>query len=115
MRDHFIGGFALLLPILTFAIAIVQLAGFLEGLHHLWGWSLWLTIPAWILCAMLGPLGAIGMLVFTFIGAKDGWGWAWWQALLLAAPYLIIQLFAAGAVGTVSVFGMLGRRRRPIG
>lgn len=114
MRDQSIGGLALLVPVLAFAIAIVQVAGFLEGLNHLWGWSLWLAIPAWVLCAMLGPLGAVGMLIFTFIGAKDGWGWAWWQALLLAAPYLIIQLFAAGTAGTIGLFGTLGHRRRPV-
>lgn len=72
-------------------IAILQVAAFTEGLQVWWGWSFFPAFLVWLVCAALGPLGAVPLVIVTFIGAHSGFGWAWWQAALLAAPTLIFM------------------------
>ena len=33
------------------------------------------------------------MALIGFFGAKDGWYWQWWQALMLVAPFLALTFF----------------------
>lgn len=95
--------------ILYWSLALLQVAAFARGVNHAWAWPLFGAVLLWLVCALfLGPLGAIAMLVFTFIGAKHGWGWEWWQAMLLAAPFLILQVALFLVNGSL---GLFARRR----
>lgn len=93
------------------ALALIQVAAFTRGVHISWGWPYLGAFLFWLVCAaLLGPVGAIATLIFTFIGAKDGWGWEWWQAVLIAAPFLVLQLGLLVINGGAGLWG--SRRRR---
>ena len=46
-----------------------------------------------------------------YIGATRGWGWEWWQALLLVAPYLVVSVVALVVTGSMSLLDGLRRPR----
>ena len=87
--------------VLWIALGIAQIAAYLAGIH------LWLgvgTIGGLVIffgTACLGPLGAIADAAISFYGALKGWHWAWWQALLLVAPFPILAVAATGLDGIV--------------
>ena len=91
------------------AMALVQFWAFKTGIEVWPGWGLFGAIIAFFVLSMV-PLGAIAITVVAFIGAHTGWGWAWWQALLLVAPFTILGLIVqvGGGIGAM----LQGRQRR---
>ena len=44
-------------------------------------------------------VGTIGAAFLTYYGARYGWKWEWWQALMLIVPGIVLILAAGVAVG----------------
>ncbi len=47
--------------------------------------------------------GTIGVAFLAYYGARYGWKWEWWQALMLTAPAIILML-AAGVLGGLAIW-----------
>jgi hypothetical protein len=91
------------------ALGVVQVTAFMEGVETWLGWNLPLQIVAFVVCLFLGPIGALVITPLGFYGASVGWGWPWWQALLLTAPFLVFSIAAFALGGAAARF----RRRTP--
>jgi hypothetical protein len=74
---------AFILAMIAYGLLGIGIAG--DQVAALTGWG---SVPSTMLASFsflfLPPLG----LLLCFFGAKDEWGWAWWQALLFTAPGL---------------------------
>ena len=84
-------GAAVMLPQLFFFVwGLVQLAAVYGQVHSLWHLPRILTF---FISAALSYVPIVGA-IFGFFGAKDVWGWEWWQAALLyfGAPLLFMVL-----------------------
>ena len=93
--------------ILYWGLAIAQLWAFAEGVYVWLGWGFLGAVVVFIVLSII-PLAQLAIPVIGFIGATRGWGWEWWQALLLVAPFVVVSLLASGAGGAASI---LARRR----
>lgn len=99
--------------ILFFTMGVIQywaIAAELQSAAHMSGWLS--GIAAWILTYI--PI--VGSVV-GFFGAKDAWGWQWWQAALLyfGMPIAFFGLaIGAAALGALADAGRRAFRRNPI-
>lgn len=97
--------------VLVVALFVFQAFAFFEGvevwlgIHPAWG------ILAFPLLAVFGWIIGIPMAVTAYMGATMGWGWAWWQAALIAFPAVVAAVLLAIAVGSVSLLAILRLRR----
>lgn len=89
----------------------LQLTSAWVGLEYtagLWGGIaivvllVWLRVP-WVL------------LVFSFLGAKNGWGWPWWGSVFAAAPLAVLLLPLGGVAIAAGLREWLARRPKPRG
>lgn len=98
----------LIVGIAFWGLMIAQLIAFDDGLDVLWDLGFFAKAAVYIGCMILGPLGAIAMVVVGYIGATDAWGWEWWQAALLEGGVLVLF----GAWVALSSIGERFARRR---
>lgn len=97
----------LILYILALLLFICQLAAFQEGME-IWLGLHWLISSIIAFAALAIPFGTIVTSAVAFYGITKGWGWDWWQALLLLFPYLVLAIFLGAAEG---VLGMINRMK----
>lgn len=97
-----------LMPVLMFLVwiglAIAQFAAFMDGMRdwfHLGALAFGLMFAVLL---VLGPFGGLIVSIAAFHGAVAVWDWAWWQALLLVDPGLVLQVVTMGAGGVVTLF-----------
>lgn len=80
-----------LLYVAYWALAIFQLWAFAEGVGVWLHWGFFGAVFVFIVLSII-PFGNIGIAVVAFIGATKGWGWEWWQAILLVAPFAVLGI-----------------------
>lgn len=103
----------IILSVLRFLIALVQMAGLIAYFHQYLGWGLLPTALVALLMTLLVPIAAT---ILGFMGAIYAWAWPWWLAFLVFLPGLAMALTAVagvGILGMLSAFLMkrLGRHR----
>ncbi|MGK4231501.1 hypothetical protein ACK2MR_10165 [Providencia hangzhouensis] len=76
---------------------IIQVIAVIAGFHEWLGWNIVISI---ILAAIIGWFPLIGTFMGV-MGAVEGWGWEYWQAILLFIWPLILVFFF-GALSTVT-------------
>jgi hypothetical protein len=105
------GVFGCLLQIVGLVLGLFQLAAMMAQLESLWGLNSWISAAIGVAFLVFFP---IVIPFFSFFGAKDVWGWDWWQALLFAAPFLVFAVISVLSGGILSVLGRLtsGREQR---
>lgn len=94
------------LQIAFVALGLAQIFAAIDQMTSLWDIDSWVAVVA---CVALMIFFPIALPFFSFFGAMDVWGWEWWQALLLSAPFLIISgiITLTGGVGA-----MMRQKRR---
>jgi hypothetical protein len=80
-------------------IGIAQIWAAIEGMQLYFAIGGFLGVILLVAAYAVPFVGAIGMAFFTYYGARYGWNWEWWQALMLAAPGIILMLAAGVTVG----------------
>lgn len=95
--------FGCLFQIAFLVLGLFQLAAMMAQLEALWGLNFWLAVAVGAAILMFVP--AV-VPFFSFFGARDVWGWEWWQALLFAAPFSILAIIMMLSGG---IFGSIGR------
>lgn len=90
------------------ALAVAQLAAFIEGFSLWFGYGAVTAILAFCFSVFIPLVGPIGTTALAMYGAVYGWDWTWWQAALLCMPFLIFALFASTLVAIWSTIS--GRR-----
>ncbi|WP_065755206.1 hypothetical protein [Bradyrhizobium paxllaeri] len=86
------------------AVGIAQIFAYVEGMHLYFGLGGFLSFIAFLFGYSIPLLGTGFVAVMTYYGARYGWHWEWWQALLLAVPGLIIMIILMAAGGLSSLF-----------
>lgn len=97
-----------LLSLLRFLIALVQMAGLLAYFHQHLDWGLGPTAIVGLLLTLLVPIVAT---IFGFMGAVYAWAWPWWLAFLVFLPGLAMALTAAAGVGILGVLSAFLMKR----
>jgi hypothetical protein len=81
--------------IVYIVIGIAQIWAGLEGMQLYFGIGGFLAAILLIVAYVIPFFGAVGLALLTYYGARYGWKWEWWLALMLAAPSIILTLAAA--------------------
>lgn len=104
MSDKLLAMGPVALIVLNLVLGVAQLLAFAAGVEVWLGWN-W--IGAIVVFAVLNmiPFGTIGSTIVAYIGATKGWGWDWWQAVLLVAPFLILGLLTSSLGGLAAAIG----------
>ncbi len=96
------------LSVLRFLVALVQMAGLLAYFHVHLGWGL---LPTAILAFAMTLLVPIAATIFGFMGAIYAWAWPWWLAFLVFLPGLAMALTAVASVGILGVLSAFLMKR----
>ncbi len=100
----------LLAFVIVLAIALVQLVAMMEGMDVWLGFGPILSILGFFVLVWI-PGGSIGIAILGYMGATMGWGWEWWQALLLVVPGIAFAGFSLFAGGVMALYDGVLRRR----
>lgn len=83
-------GFILYLAFL--AVGFIQIFAFIDGMYLYFGLGGFISFIIFLFFYNIPLIGPIGAGFMTYYGARYGWHWEWWQALLLAAPGIIMMI-----------------------
>ena len=76
------------------AFGIVQIWAGIEGMNLYFGIDGFLAFIILVIAYYIPLIGTAGVAFITYYGARYGWNWEWWQALLLAVPGLVLLIVA---------------------
>jgi|SRR6185503_13294053 len=85
------------------AAGIAQIWAGIEGMQLIFGIGGFLAVILLFVAYAIPFVGMVGAAFLAYYGARYGWNWEWWQALLLAAPAIILML-AAGVLGGLAIW-----------
>jgi hypothetical protein len=85
-------------------IGIAQISAGVEGVHLYFGVGTFVSVLLFLATYIVPLVGAFLTAAAVFYGARYGWHWEWWQAFALAAPGIVLWLFAMLTGGVASVF-----------
>ena len=94
------GAFFLIAYIL---IAFAQIWAGIEGMQIFLGIGGLLAVILLFVAYAIPFIGTVGVAFLTYYGARYGWKWEWWQALMLAVPSIILML-VAGVMGGLAIW-----------
>lgn len=93
-----------IMVVIYWILNIVQIMAVLAGFHDWLGWNLFISA---LFAIGMGWFPVIGTIMGV-LGAVHGWGWEYWQAILLFIWPMVLAL----SFGTLSmVFEKLSVRR----
>ena len=93
------GAFFLIAYIL---IGFAQICTGIEGIQF-FGIGGLLAVILFFVAYAISFIGTVGVAFLTYYGARYGWKWEWWQALMLAVPSIVLML-AAGVMSGLASF-----------
>jgi len=82
---------------------LVQIWAGVEGLQLIIGIGGFLAVVLLVIAYAIPIVGTAVVALLTYYGARYGWTWEWWQALMIAAPGVILTL-AAGVAGGLAIW-----------
>jgi len=85
------------------ATGIAQIWAGIEGMRLTFGIGGVLAVVLLFAAYVVPFVGAVAVAFLAYSGARYGWNWEWWQALMLAAPAIILML-AAGVMGGLAIW-----------
>ena len=91
-----------------FAVGILQISAFVEGMHLYFKLGGFVSFIIFLIVYNL-PFGVFALAFFTYYGARYGWRWEWWQALAMAAPGMCIWIVISSLGGATNLFQRRGR------
>ena len=109
---RYLAGLGVVPVLLYWALGFFQLWAFAEGVNVWLHWGFWGALAVFIGLSMI-PFGQIGIVILAFVGADRGWDWAWWQALLLVAPFAILSIFIQLGGGASAILQRYRAGRSP--
>ena len=77
-------------------IGIAQIWAGIESMQLIFGIGGFLAVVLLVVVYALPIVGTAAVAFLTYYGARYGWTWAWWQALMLAAPGIVLMLGVGG-------------------
>jgi len=80
-------------------VGIAQIWAGIEGMQLTFGIGGFLAVVLLVVVYAIPIAGTAAVAFLTYYGARYGWTWAWWQALALAAPGIILMLGMGVAAG----------------
>lgn len=86
-----------ILVIVYWILNIVQIVAVIAGFHDWLGWNIIISI---ILAVFIGWSPILGTFMGV-MGAVEGWGWEFWQAILLFIWPLVLVFFF-GTLGAIT-------------
>lgn len=93
----------ILFVILYFILGIIQILAIIKGIQHYF--DVW-TFVAALVAMVLSYIPFIGGIA-GIIGAKYGWNWEWWQAIMLFMWQPVIYMGFMGAFNIASILQRL--------
>lgn len=90
------------------AVGVFQAWAGTNGMQLYFGAGAFVGLILFVVCFFIPLVGGVIAAVAVFYGARYGWHWEWWQAVLLAVPGIVLSLALAASGGLASVFS---RRR----
>ena len=90
-------------------IGIAQIWAGIEGMQLYFGIGGVLAAVLLLVAYAIPFVGTIGIALLTYYGARYGWKWEWWQALMLVAPGVAVGLAASVAIGFAFWAQRMGR------
>jgi len=84
-------------------IGIAQVWAGIEGMQLTFGIGGFLAVVLLLVAYAIPFVGTAAVAFLTYYGARYGWSWTWWQALMLAAPGIVLML-AAGVAGGLAIW-----------
>lgn len=85
------------------AVGVFQIMAGMEGIQLYLGVGTFVSLILFLFSFAIPLAGTLVAAVAVYYGARYGWRWEWWQAVLLAAPGLVVMalVFFAGGLGAV--------------
>jgi hypothetical protein len=80
-------------------LGLAQIWAAIEGIHLYFGVGGFLAVIFFFVAYAVPFVGTIVVTLLTYYGARYGWEWEWWQALVLVMPGIILMLAASILVG----------------
>ena len=106
---------AIIGPIIAIAmvgIFFITAAAYFEGTEVWFGWGWLLSLVIFVVACLFQGIGGLFLTVVAFYGMWKGWGWAWWQAFLIAFPGVTFSAVSLLGGGVAALFSSLTRGRR---
>jgi hypothetical protein len=94
------GAFFLIAYILN---GFAQIWPAIGGMQLFFGIGGFLAVILLFVACAIPFIGTVGVAFLTYYGARYGWKWEWWQALMLTVPSIILVL-AAGVMGALAIW-----------
>lgn len=94
-------------------VGIAQIWAGIEGMQLTFGIGGFLAVVLLVVMYAIPIVGTAAVAFLTYYGARYGWAWAWWQALVLAAPGIVLML-AAGVAGGLAIWAQRLRGLIPL-
>jgi hypothetical protein len=80
-------------------IGVAQIWAGIEGMQLYFGIGGFLAVILLFVAYAIPFVGTIAVAFLTYYGARYGWKWEWWQALMLVVPGIVLMLTAGVAAG----------------
>jgi hypothetical protein len=80
-------------------LGLAQIWAAIEGIYLCFGIGGFLAVILFFVAYAVPFVGTIVVALLTYYGARYGWEWEWWQALVLVMPGIILMLAASILVG----------------
>ena len=80
-------------------LGLAQIWAAIEGIYLYFGIGGFLAVILFFVAYAVPFVGTIVVALLTYYGARYGWKWEWWQALVLVMPSIILMLAASILVG----------------
>ena len=84
-------------------IGIAQVWAGVEGMQLCFGIGGFLAVVLLLVAYAIPFVGTVAVAFLTYYGARYGWTWTWWQALMFAAPGIVLML-AIGVTGGLAIW-----------
>ena len=84
-------------------IGIAQIWAGIEGMQLAFGIGGFPAVVLLLVAYAIPFVGTAAVAYLTYYGARYGWAWTWWQALMLAAPGIVLML-AVGVAGGLAIW-----------
>jgi ABC-type arginine transport system permease subunit len=82
----------------------MQIAAFIDGMALYFHLGTLVSVIIFLVAYCVPIIGALFTGVMTYYGARYGWTWEWWQAILLAAPGIVFSLLIYSFGGLMLLF-----------
>lgn len=95
--------FGLVVLLAGFILFMITLFGYYAGMKEWLGWGFLGSFAVMVVAFFFREIGTFFISVVGFYGMWKGFGWEWWQAMLVAFPMMgiLVALMLGGGIASV--------------